>query len=138
MDSKYTLMPPQKEARLRYPSDLTDKQWTLVAPLIPLPKSGGRPREVDVREVMNAICYVLKSGCEWRMLPHDFPRWQTVYEYFREWKRDKTWKRIHDDLRDRVRKKAKRNVRPSAGIIDSQSVKTGKKGEFVALMLERR
>lgn len=131
-------MTPYNTSRLPYPSDLTDKQWMLIAPLIPAPKPGGRNREVDVREILNAIFYILKSGCEWRMVPHDFPKWPLVYSYFRTWKNDGTWKKIHDALRGKLRGAIGKKTQPSAGIIDSQSVKTGKKGEFVALMLAKR
>lgn len=124
--------------RRSYPTDLTDKQWLIIAPLIPPAKPGGRHREVDVREVIDAIIYVLKSGCDWRMLPHDFPKWQIVYAYFRNWKKDGTWKKLHDALREKVRVKVGKKAQPTAGVIDSQSVKTGKKGGFVAMTLARR
>lgn len=131
-------MKPQKEGRKPYPSDLTDKQWKIIKPYIPPPKFGGRPRETDAREIVNAIFYVLKSGCDWRMLPHDFPVWQTVYEYFGNWRDDGTWKKIHACLRSKVRLKAGKKKQPTAGIIDSQSVKTAKKGGFVAMTLVKR
>jgi putative transposase len=129
-------MPHQK--RKKYATDLTDEQWKIIAPLIPPAKSGGRERETDIREVLNAIFYLLKSGCQWRMIPNDFPKWQTVYDYFRKWKKDGTWKKIHDKLRDKVRLKAGKKKQPTAGIIDSQSVKTAKKGGFVAMMLVKK
>lgn len=125
-------------ARKSYPTDLNDKQWALIAPLIPPPKFGGRPRDTDMREIMNAVVYVVKSGCDWRMLPHDFPQWDLVYHYFRAWKQDGTWKNIHDTLRGKLRKKLGRNSEPTAGIIDAQSVKTAEKGGFVAMMLGKR
>lgn len=124
--------------RNSYPSDLTDKQWQIIQPLIPKAKPGGRERTTDTREVLNAVFYVLKSGCDWRMLPHDFPKWQTVYDYFSDWKTDGTWKKIHDKLRDKVRLKAGKKKQPTAGIIDSQSVKTAEKGGFVGMMLVRK
>ena len=137
-------MNPQKNSPFRitsrkpYPTDLSDKQWMLIAPLIPPAKHGGRPRETDMREVMNAVVYVVKSGCDWRMLPHDLPQWDIVYHYFRAWMQDGTWKRIHDALRGKLRMKLGKNEQPTAGIIDSQSVKTAEKGGFVAMMLAKR
>ena len=114
--------------RRRYPSDLTDRQWAVLAPLVPAAKPGGRPRAVDVREVVNAILYVVREGVTWRALPHDFPPWSTVYTYFRAWRRDGTWDRIHDALRDRVRAKGGREASRRAAILDSQSVKTTEMG----------
>lgn len=131
-------MTSQKNQRERYSTDLTDEQWQIIEPLFPLAKFGGRPRKIDIREIVNAILYLLKSGCDWRLLPHDFPNWKTVYEYFRNWKLDGTWKKIHEELRAKVRIKAKKKPEPSAGVIDSQSVKTSKKGEFVAMTLARK
>lgn len=124
--------------RQPYPSDLTDKQWQLVKPLLPAAKKGGRPRSTDEREILNAIFYVLKSGCAWRMLPHDFPPYQTIYEFFCAWKKDGSWKRIHATLRSKVRLAAGKKKQPTAGILDSQSVKTTEKGGFVAMTLARR
>lgn len=124
--------------RLQYPTDLSEAQWQIIKPHIPQGKVGGRSRETDEHEVVNAILYVLKSGCDWRMLPHDFPKWQTVFDYFTKWKKDGTWKRVHDMLKDKVRLKVGKRKKATAGIIDSQSVKTGKKGEFVAMMLVKK
>jgi len=129
---------PVEESGVIYPTDLTDAQWKLIEPLIPPPKPGGRHREIDIRQIINAIFYLLRSGCAWRMIPKDYPDYGSVYQYFRKWKKDGTWKNIHDILRDQVRLKAGRKKQPSAGIIDSQSVKTTEKGGFVAMTLVRK
>lgn len=121
-----------------YPTDLTDSQWRVLEPLIPAAKPGGRPREQDMREILNGMFYLLRTGCAWRMLPHDFPKWPTVYHYFREWKKDDTWKHMNDHLRTEVRLQAGRHGEPSAAIMDSQSVKTTEKGGPVAMMLASR
>jgi putative transposase len=124
--------------RKPYPSDLTDEQWCLIEPLIPPAKPGGRPREVDVREVVNGILYLNRSGCSWRSLPHDFPVWPTVHDYYRRFRRTQVWELINDRLREQVRVAAKRDAQPSAAVIDSQSVKTTEKGGYTVLMRERR
>lgn len=114
--------------RTRYPSDLSDAEWKLIEPLLPPPCQRGRPIEYPRREILNAIFYLLRSGCAWRMLPHDLPRWKLVSFYFYAWRDDGTLQRIHDTLRGKVRAAAGRNVQPSAAILDSQSVKTTDQG----------
>jgi len=110
--------------RQAYSCDLTDKQWDVLRPLIPLPSLEGRPATVERREIVNAILYVLRSGCPWRLLPHEFPAWGTVYYYFRRGPREGVWEQILQTLRMQVRQKEGRNAEPSAAIIDSQSIKT--------------
>jgi putative transposase len=110
--------------RTTYPTDLTDAEWGCLEPHLPAPKATGRPRVYPLREILNAIFYVLRSGCSWRLLPHDFPPWRSVYHYFREFRLDGTWERMHAALRERVRVRLNTNPQPSAGIVDSQSVKT--------------
>lgn len=107
-----------------YPTDLTDRQWDCIKDLIPSAKPGGRPRTVDIREVLNAIIYIVVGGEQWRLLPHDFPKWPTVYSYFATWRDDGTWQCIHDTLRAEVRRRAGRHKHATAGCLDSQSVKT--------------
>jgi putative transposase len=111
----------------RYPTDLTDAQWERIRPLIPPAKPGGNNRTTSIREVINAIFYLLRTGCAWRMLPKDFPPKSTVYDYFRLWKNDSLWQNIHDRLRGEVRQEAGREITPSAAILDSQSTKTTEK-----------
>src|SRR5918998_438848 len=110
--------------RRPYLTDLSDAEWEYIEGLLPTPKNEGRPRLHSLREILNAIFYVARSGCAWRLLPHDFPPWKTVYHYFRMWRVDRTWERMHAALRQRVRVRLKRNPQPSTGIVDSQSVKT--------------
>lgn len=114
-------------SRKPYPTDLNDVQWLILEPLLRAAlnlSNRGRPREVDLREIVNAIFYVLRTGCAWRLLPHDFPAWQTVYGYFRRWRDRGLWEQLNDALREAVRIEAGRDPAPSAAIIDSQSVKT--------------
>lgn len=110
--------------RKSYPTDLTDEQWAIVEPLLPWEKAGGRPRKVDLREVMNSILYLNRSGCQWDMLPHDLLPKSTVYEYFAQWRDDGTWRHVLAALRAQVRVSVQREATPSAACIDSQSVKT--------------
>jgi putative transposase len=114
--------------RRSYPSDLSEQEWAILQPLIPPAKPGGHPRTNDMRKVLNAILYLDRTGGQWRALPHDFPPWSTVWSYFRRWRTDGTWKRIHTALREKTRVKQGREPTPSAAIIDSQSVKTSQKG----------
>ena len=125
-------------SRERYPSDLRDKEWEVLEPLLLAPKTTGRPIKYPRREVVNGIRYVLRTGCAWRMLPHDLPPWRITFHYFRTWRRDGTMERIHEVLRDRLRLAEGRDVSPSGAIMDSQSVKTTEKGGLVAMMLVRR
>lgn len=107
-----------------YPTDMTDSQWDVIKELIPPPKPGGRPRTLDMRQVVNANFYLVAGGIQWRMLPREYPNWKSVYHYFRQWSRDGTWQRMHHTLRARVREQAGRHKHPTAGCLDSQSVKT--------------
>jgi transposase len=113
---------------LRYPSDVTDEEWELIKPQIAPAKRGGRKRAVDEREIVNAIMYVLSTGCQWRALPKDFPPRSTVWHYLDLWSYDGTLERIHHELYVKCREKAGREASPTAAIIDSQSVKSAEKG----------
>src|SRR4051812_19375475 len=110
-------------SRKRYPTDLTDRQWKLIASHVPKPKPGGRPPKYTRREVVNAILYQARNGCVWRALPHDLPPYRIVFHYFRRWQADGTWDTIHDALRTKVRQAAGKKPKPSVAIVDSQTVK---------------
>jgi transposase len=113
---------------LRYPSDLSEAEWALVAPLIPPAKRGGRPRDVDMREVLNAVFYLLSTGCQWDALPKDLPAKSTVYDYFSLWRSDRTLLRLHQALYAQVRGASGRSAQPTVAILDSQSAKAAQKG----------
>ena len=122
------------EERPVYPSDLTDGRWAHLAPLLPPPSRRGRPRATDTRRAVDGILYVLRTGCQWRYLPREYPPWQTVYWYFRRWQHDGTWERINTALRRQVRSAAGRTAEPTAAVLDSQSIKTTEKGGHAASM----
>src|SRR5919202_9174 len=110
--------------RKPYPTDLSDAEWKCIEPHLPTPRAAGRPRRHSLREILDAIFYIVKSGCSWRLLPHEFPPWKTIHHYFRTWRINGTWEKLHAALRNRLRVRLKRDPQPSAGIVDSQSVKT--------------
>jgi putative transposase len=118
---------PSTNPRKAYPSDLSDKEWEIIAPLLPKAKGFGHPRTTDLREVVNAVFYVIRSGCQWEMLPHDFPPHITVYTYFNKWKKKGIWQAIHDKLRVEVREKVGKKAKATAASADSQTVKTAEK-----------
>jgi putative transposase len=126
------------EPRKPYPTDLSDKEWELIKPLVPEAKPGGRPETYPKREILNGIFYIVRGGCAWRLMPHDLPPWQIVYQYFWRWRQDGTWQRMHDLLRGDVRVATGKRRQPSAGILDSQSVKTTEKGGSAASMSTNR
>src|SRR5918999_1852722 len=112
--------------RSKYPTDLSDAEWAYLKPYLPAPKKRGRgrPKVHSPRKILNAVFYLLKSGCPWRLLPRDFPPWKTVYHWFRKWRMDGTWERLNTALRERLRHRLRRNPQPSAGVVDLQSAKT--------------
>jgi putative transposase len=110
--------------RRAYQTDLSDAEWSYIEPYLPTSTVPGRPRVHTLREILDAIFYIVRSGCAWRLLPHDFPPWKTVHYYFRTWPKDGTWERMHATLRKRVRVRLERDPQPSAAIVDSQSIKT--------------
>jgi putative transposase len=114
--------------RKAYPTDMTEDQQKIIIPLVPPHRSGGRPPKWELSEILNAVLYIVRAGCAWRLLPHDFPPWQTVYYYFRRWKKDGTWENIHNILFTETRVHEGRDPEPSVGIIDTQSVKITERG----------
>jgi transposase len=124
--------PPSVPIRKPYPSDLRAAEWTILEPLVPAVKPGGRPARHSRREIVNAILYVVRGGNQWRAMPHDLPPWQTAFYYFRIWRNDGTWEQIHRAIREQARRRAGREATPSAAILDSQSVKTSQRGARAA------
>ena len=126
------------DTRQPYPSDLTGPQWAQVSRFIPAPKRGGRPAKYERREITNALLYVVRTGCQWRAMPHDLPPWRIVYWYFMQWKKDGTFNRLLDELRGDLRQAEGRQRQPSAAVLDSQSVKMTEKGGPTATTPVRR
>lgn len=127
METEKRLHQPERRAQ-RYSSDLKDAEWELLAPVLAQKAGPGAPRQIETRAIVDAIFYRLRTGCQWRMLPADFPSWITVYRYFRKWGDDGTWERMNAALRRQVREQAGREAEPSLGIIDSQTIKTTQMG----------
>jgi len=126
------------QQRQRYSSDLSVNEWQHLKPLVPVPKHGGRPAKYERLEILNAIFYLVRTGCAWRLLPHDFPPWRIVYHYFSSWRRNGIWAQVHDALRTKLRIAEGREAEPSAAILDSQSVKTTEKGGSMGMIPERK
>ena len=128
-----------KVHRKSYVSDLSDAEWELLADLLPAPKGFGRPRTVNLREIINGVFYMQRTGCQWEMMPHDLPPHETVYKYFRKWQRQGVWQQIHERLREQTKVQSGHTNEPQAVIVDSQSVKTTeKRGRSMALMVARK
>jgi transposase len=123
--------------RQAYPSDLSDAEWAILAPLIPAPLPRGRPAKWERREIVNAILYVLRRGCSWQLMPHAFPPYQSVFYYFRRWQRAGIWAKVNTALWEQLRVQLGREAQPSAAIIDSQSAKTSEKGGHAATIKAR-
>ncbi len=131
-----TIANPQRKP---YPSDLSDVEWEILKPLLPVPKGFGHPVEVDLREILNGIFYVQRTGCQWEMLPHDLPPYSTVYGYFEKWQRKGVWQQMHDKVRHQLRSELGRDEHSSVAIADSQSVKTTeKRGRSTVSMVAKR
>jgi putative transposase len=126
--STYAATANQPQPTKRYPSDCTDAEWAIIAPFTAKPHGSGRKRRVNLREIVNAIFYRTKTGCQWRMLPKDFPDWRHVWYYYDMWTEDGTWEALNDAVRKRVRREEGRDEEPSLALIDSQSVKTTEAG----------
>ena len=125
--------------RKPYPTDLSDAEWNYIEPHLPAPKGYGRPRTHELREILNAVFYILKSGCQWRMLPHDFPRWPTVYHYFRTWRMDGTWEQVNRAIRERLRVRLKRDpLSPAQGWWTPSRLRLPRWAEKIGVTTEER